>query len=144
VQPQTPHPVSHIPHPACRPSLQLARRIEHTCDTQVHAPKQITQGYYKAALHAASMHAEEDVAASALLADACPWSATRDGHGSFPCTPQPKFSAFDKGAGGNCACNRLLTVAMIRALDDSVSNLTHAFQDAGLWQNSVMIFMGGE
>eukprot|EP01052_Picozoa_sp_SAG31_P043685 SAG31_NODE_7358_length_1711_cov_1.196650_2_plen_86_part_00 len=50
--------------------------------------------------------------------------------------------AYDKGAGGDCACNRLLTVAMIRALDDSVRNITDAFQQAGLWQNSVTIFMG--
>jgi hypothetical protein len=54
----------------------------------------------------------------------------------------PRFGRFAKGAGDNCACNRLLTVAMIAALDDSVKNLTAAFQQAGLWENSVTIFMG--
>jgi len=31
---------------------------------------------------------------------------------------------------------------MVRALDDSVKNITQAFIDGGLWGNTLTIFMG--
>ena len=79
-----------------------------------------------------------------VLAAWCPWSATNGGHGAFGCTAAPRFAKFAKGAGDSCVCNRSISwrSRWLRALDESVKNLTTAFQQAGLWENSVTICMG--
>ncbi len=97
----------------------------------VHAPKQVTENYWSGA---ASFSNE--------LAELCPWSATNNGHDDFSCTPQPRFQPFADGKGDNCYCQRQITLAMVRALDDSIANITGAFRSAGLWENSFTIFMG--
>ena len=97
----------------------------------VHAPKQVTEEYWRQATDF-----------SDDLAELCPWSATANGHDDFACTSQPRFQGYAGGKGDNCYCQRLITLAMVRALDDSVKNITQAFVEGGLWENTFMIFMG--
>jgi arylsulfatase A-like enzyme len=97
----------------------------------VHSPKQVTENYWRGA---ASFSRE--------LEELCPWSETDDGHSDFDCTSQPRFQGYADGKGDNCYCQRQITLAMVRALDDSVANITAAFRTAGLWEQTVTIFMG--
>ena len=96
-----------------------------------HAPKQVTERYYRLA-----------TGFSPKLETLCPWNRTNDGHGSFGCTLLQRFANWNEGGGNNCYCNRLLMAAMISALDESVANLTAAFQQNHLWENHVLVFMG--
>jgi arylsulfatase A-like enzyme len=70
----------------------------------VHAPKQVTENYWKGA-----------ASFSDDLASLCPWNETNNGHDDFTCTPQPRFEPYAGGKGDNCYCQRQITLAMVRA-----------------------------
>ena len=45
-------------------------------------------------------------------------------------------------SGSNCYCNRLMVKAQVSALDEALGNVTAALRTAGMWDNTVLVFMG--
>lgn len=77
----------------------------------------------------------------------CLWSKQKSKEGTFQsgfkCDNDDTAPGVKGSFGGsNCYCNRLVVKAQVSALDEAVGNLTRSMQAAGLWNNTVLAFMG--
>lgn len=59
----------------------------------------------------------------------------------FQCEATPAFPNLGH-VGLDCLCNRLVVKAQVSALSEGVGNLTRALAAKGMWNNTVLIFMG--
>eukprot|EP00927_Polykrikos_kofoidii_P048039 TRINITY_DN42276_c0_g2_i1.p1 TRINITY_DN42276_c0_g2~~TRINITY_DN42276_c0_g2_i1.p1 ORF type:complete len:603 (-),score=82.77 TRINITY_DN42276_c0_g2_i1:106-1914(-) len=58
----------------------------------------------------------------------------------FECEENPIHPGVRPGL--DCFCNRLLVKAQVSALSEGIGNITRALKGAGMWDNTVLIFMG--
>lgn len=75
----------------------------------------------------------------------CKWELQNMGGNGIPngfeCDPNSAYPNLGK-VGLSCVCNRLLVKAQVSALSQGVGNITAALRDSGMWDNSVLVFMG--
>ena len=99
----------------------------------VHYPLQVPRKYFQ-------RYAEQGADAGACMWDE--QGTTPAGHqNGFTCKPNPNYPGLSH-VGAACECNRLLVKAQVSALSEAVGNITCALQERGLWNNTVLIFMG--
>ena len=76
--------------------------------------------------------------------DRCKWELQNNNTAGFPsgfdCGPSPGLPGLQPGL--DCNCNRLIVKAQVTALSEAVGNISGALKAKGMYDNSVLVFMG--
>ena len=101
-----------------RPEAGGIRVLRYGAPLQVHAPKQVTSEFL-------APYPLDDKRLCRSTPEAC------DERGWSDC-----------GCANMCSCNRRLIKGMVTAVDGMLTNLTDAMQAKGMWDNTLVFFLG--